>query len=416
MRAPRSRWLGMVALLLVGCGNESGYSRPTPPDCGQGVPAGSESDLLRWPYVQSVTTTGAVVAWGMSAAVDVSTIEYGTGRDLGSRREAQAREIPAGEKSMALYSAHLGGLSPDTYYCYRVLNGEREVAAGLRFRTAPADPEATVTFFAIGDFGGGTKDQERIRDRMLERAGDADLVFTTGDNAYTKGTHDQFQRFVFEVYQELMTGLPFFPTPGNHDYGTDLAQPYLDNFFLPENAWREHDRERYYSMEWGPIHYVALDSEMSLLETAEEAEDDMQHWLEADLRDTRQPWKIVALHQPPYSSHPSREPNPLLGLKLVPLFERYGVQLVLAGHDHFYERSHPILGGKRAGVEEGGVTYVVTGGGGMSLYDVEIGTNPLQAAAAKAYHFVIGRVEGSELTLRAVDREGVEIDRVLIER
>jgi hypothetical protein len=109
----------------------------------------------------------------------------------------------------------------------------------------------------------------------------------------------------------------------------------------------------------------------------------------------------VYLHKPPFSSG-RHGPNKKLRRLFVPIFEQHGVQLVLAGHDHHYERTRPI----------GGVTYVITGGGGKSTRSVDPGE--LTAHAQEVYHFVHGEVRGVALHLRAIDATGRVFDAVRI--
>ena len=121
--------------------------------------------------------------------------------------------------------------------------------------------------------------------------------------------------------------------------------------------------ELYYSFDWGNVHFVGLDTELTGPEQAA--------WLDADLAATDKPWKIVFGHKPPYSSGEHGSDGAFRN-HFVPLIEKHGVQLVLNGHEHDYERTRPIEN----------VTYVVTGGGGRHLRSV--GTSGFTAYSGSA--------------------------------
>ena len=370
-------------------------------------------DLLRLPYLQSVTQSTAVIAWVTRTPGDPK-LRVGAAKSLQSAASLASRGIVVHGKPATLHAAELRGLAPGTRYCYEIASGSEMLATSLSFKTAPATPGAPLSFFAFGDFGNGSQAQFELRDQMRAVSADIDLWISTGDNAYGAGRYDQFEDYVFQVYGDLFHRIPFFPSPGNHDYRSDDAAPYLTNFFLPENAWRSKDKERYYSFDWGPVHFVALDTEDPLLEISETAGDDMQDWLAADLAATKKPWKIVFFHKPPYTSHPKRAPNLKARELLVPVLEEHGVQIVLAGHNHFYERFYPLRNGRRTTMQEGGITYLTTGGGGAPVY--RTGQNPLLAKGVKANHFLIGTVTDCSVLFRAVGLNGREIDRFTFNR
>ncbi|MBC7172464.1 MAG: metallophosphoesterase, partial [Polyangiaceae bacterium] len=202
------------------------------------------------------------------------------------------------------------------------------------------------------------------------------------------GTRWQLERRHFRVYAELMATIPHFPSLGDHDYNTRDGAPYLEAFELPRNGDPD-DPERYYSFDWGPIHFVALDTRR--------LDERQERWLAADLEATEMPFIVVYGHHAPYASgaHGSRL---AVRARLEPHLARHGVQLMLAGHEHHYERTH--------GIE--GVTYVVTGGGGRGTRP--IGRSSFTAFAAEVLHFVYLEYDGSALVLHAIDATGQEFD------
>jgi hypothetical protein len=368
--------------------------------------------LLRWPYLQQVTSTSAHIIW--TTDVDGSpSLRYGIGAPSLPAASVTSRSVSTPDGDYTEHKAVLSGLQPNTGYNYQIFAGSVNLtpAGQRRFQTAPS--EGGFTFAAFGDSGSGATAQYRVRDQMLNRQHDIDLFLHTGDLAYPDGDYAEFRRFFFEVYQELLAGQPLFPAMGNHEYRTDNGGPYLDLFDLPTTALDPQDAERYYSFEWGNAHFVALDSEDPLRRISDASDNDMGDWLEADLGADDHTWKIVIIHRPPYSSNPIH-PETDVREKLVPLFEAYDVDLVLAGHSHNYERTYPLRDGTVSTLEEGGIVYVVTGGGGRTLYPVP--GDWFTAARAMAYHFLQGHVTACALQLTAIDQEGVVIDQALLNK
>ncbi len=356
--------------------------------CGDGATTTAGSVIARQPYLQQVTTHSAMVGWVTSAPegehVDV-TLPDGTVVTSAVAQVDDTAMRAAGENQMW---ATIEGLEPDTIYCYAIANGSPlETATG--FRTAPAADDATpVRFLAFGDSGGGGSDQKALFDQMFDFP--YALIVHTGDLAYDSGALSEFEANVFGIYQELFRNIPFFPAAGNHEYNTASAAPFRSVFALPGDSG-----EKWYSYDWGRVHFAALDTEASYATQAA--------WLDEDLAASTLPWKIVYLHRPPYSSGEHGSDTSLRNA-LAPVLEKHHVQLVLSGHDHDYERTLP----------QNGVEYVVTGGGGRGTRPV--GSSSFTAFSAEVIHFVYGEVLEDQLTLHAVDATGTEFDSVVIDR
>ncbi len=355
--------------------------------CGDGGLAASGTGMARQAYLQQVTTDAAQVGWVTTSSVGqhVSfTHPDGTAvMDAGATVDEAAIRI--GDERQMWSKA--SGLEPDTIYCYGV-DGSMPVTSRAGFRTAPAaDSTAPVRFLAFGDSGGGGADQFALLDQMYTVP--YDLMIHTGDIAYDNGTIAEFENNVFGVYAELFRSIPFFPAPGNHEYNsTANAAPFRSVFSLPNSAGNT-----WYSYDWGQVHFASLDTEADYAEQIA--------WLDRDLAASTKPWKIVYLHRPPYSSgeHGS---DTGLRTKLAPVLEAHHVQLLLAGHDHDYERMIP----------QGGVAYVVTGGGGKGTRPV--GVSDFTAYSTDTIHFVYAEVTSTELTLHAIDAAGKEFDSMVI--
>ena len=355
--------------------------------CGEGGKTAAGATIAREPYLQQVTTAGAKVGW-VARTLDTEDVPITT-------VDRQPVTVVPGEPEVTVVRsagetqrwADGTGLAPDTIYCYSVTDGAQDLVAPTGFRTAPAidDPDP-VRFLAFGDSGGGGTDQYALLEQMYDFP--YDFMIHTGDLAYDSGTITEFEDNVFGVYADLFRNIPFFPAAGNHEYATMAGAAFRDVFALPGDSG-----EKWYSYDWGRVHFAALDTEADYATQAA--------WLDADLAATDRPWKILYMHRPPYSSgyHGS---DIALRQALAPVVERHHVQLVLAGHDHDYERMTP----------QNGVQYVVTGGGGKGTYNVS--TSPFTAFSLSVIHFVCIEVGTDALVLHAVDAAGTEFDSVVV--
>ncbi len=355
-----------------------------------GTPAQDET-IARRPYVQRVTDDAASILWtSVGDGESVEVWQPGTdARTLSAEDSATTFLDDATQRSV-----RVEGLEPFAVHCYQVVRDGEVVFGPTGFRTAPAagEPRA-IDVMAFGDSGRGSAAQRTLRSQMDTVP--ADLIIHTGDVAYEDGTLGQFERKHFDVYESLFQAIPFYPSIGNHDDVTANAGPYREVFELPTNGGTESDDERRYSFDFGPAHFVALDTCRIDEEQAE--------WLEADLVATDRPWKIVYGHHPPYSSA-RRHGSSIRTRELIqPVLERQGVQLVLSGHDHTYERTEAIEG----------VTYVVTGAGGETR---RVGSSSWTAYASEAMHFVSMHIDESELRAYAVDGNGRVFDSFRLTR
>jgi hypothetical protein len=358
-------WTGVVDIEPIG---RVGVDR-----CGDGAPTALGERLLwRHPYLQSVRGRSAIVAAGIrgSKRIEVRVTRPGD--------EAVAEVPLLGDR---LAAAHVTGLEQGLLYCYQLAGDGGALTAPGPLRTA-APPGRAVRLVVLGDTGTGSDAQRAIAARLGEVH--FDLALFLGDLAYPDGTAAQLDARFFGVYRDLLRLVPAFTAIGNHDRATRGGAPYLASMFLP-------GRERYYSFDWGDVHFVAIDTTRVGREQLE--------WLDLDLNTTDRSWVIVFGHHPLYSSS-FRGPRTILRRRFLPILRRHRVDLVLAGHEHHYERFRPI----------GGVTGVVSGGGGGRLTRSYGGA--ATAARADVHHFLHIEVSPVALLLRAISIDGVEIDRL----
>jgi len=213
-----------------------------------------------------------------------------------------------------------------------------------------------VRFAVIGDYGDGGESEGMVAE--LIKSWDPDFIITTGDNNYPHGEESTIDSHIGQFYADFIYPYQgeyesdaeinrFFPTLGNHDVWTKKGEAYLDYFTLPGN-------ERYYTFTRDFVQFFALNS--NAMEPDGFRRDSAQaQWLDNEMARSETLWQIVYFHQPPYSSgnHGSSE-------YMRWPFKEWGADLVINGHDHNYER-----------FEIDGLTYIVNGLGGHSIYDFE---------------------------------------------
>jgi Calcineurin-like phosphoesterase len=250
-----------------------------------------------------------------------------------------------------------------------------------------AGPAPPVGIIAFGDFGVGGDTQWRLGAaiRGFEARYPARYIVTLGDNDYTESPVEFHANWERSFGWWRRAGLKVAGTLGNHDIRVQDGRYVFDELGMPG---------RFYRRAVGPVELYLLDSN--------DVDDTQTEWLRRTLSRSRARWKIAAFHHPAYScgTYGSRES---IVERWVPLFERYGVSLVLSGHDHNYQRF---------GIQRG-VRYIVHGGGGRRLYDLRSCPSgyPRRIVAREEHGFLYLVVRGNRLTGWAVTPEGRRTDR-----
>lgn len=309
--------------------------------------AGAVETIIRGPYLQQATPSSVVVRWRTDVAV-TGRVRYGT--TLGSPTQTASESTATTE-----HSVNLTGLTAGVRYFYDVGNTSTVVVSGetYSFTATPTSTTAPVRVWVLGDCGTRTASQSAVRDAFYAWNGSkrADVTLLLGDNAYNTGTDSEYQGAIFDMYQESMRQGVFWSTIGNHDTASStnpaLTIPYFQIFTNPtagEAGGVASGTEKYYAFDHGPIHFVCLDS----MTSSRSATGAMATWLKNDLAATTKPWLVAFWHHPPYTkgSHDSDSESQLAQMRevFVPILEDYGVDLVLSGHSHSYERSYLLDG------------------------------------------------------------------------
>ncbi len=303
------------------------------------------ASVVRGPYLQKAGSDRITIRWRTSVPTD-SRVRFGVDA-------SQLGQAVADPSLVTDHSVELTGLESSTRYHYAVGNSSGDLRGGADcfFYTAP--PTGTVQplrFWVLGDAGTGTSGQAAVRNAYAAFTANryTDLVLLLGDNAYDNGTDAEYQAKVFDIYGGLLPSSAVVSTLGNHDTAQtttpDVATtPYFSIFDLPadgELGGVPSGTEKYYSLDYGNVHVVCLDS----MTSDRSPSGPMLTWLAADLAQNTADWLIAIFHHPPYTkgSHDSDTETALVQMRVnaLPILEAYGVDLVLGGHSHSYERSY----------------------------------------------------------------------------
>lgn len=252
----------------------------------------------------------------------------------------------------------------------------------------PLEAEPLLRIAAIGDVGDGSAQFHETTAMMYEvsRGDPYDIVYLLGDNIYPKGDPDDLEDHILEPLRAVLdTGAELRAILGNHDRMSARWEEQLDRLGMP-----------------GPWHAVTRDDALLVGLDSEDHDPTQLEWLEKTLANATVPWKIVAIHRPPYSSGYQGSDEDVRAM-YVPILERHGVQLVLSGHDHDYQRTKPM----------DGVTYVVSGGGSSARRTAE---RDFTAVAYAVQHFTDIAVYPDRLLIRAISSEGRVFDEVFVAR
>ncbi len=304
----------------------------------------------RGPYLQMGTTNSVMVRW-RSNRPTTSRVQYGT-----NVSNLEFTMLLAGERQE--HAVTLTNLQPNTQYFYAVGNVDTNFVRGtnIHFWTAPTTPKPT-RIWALGDSGTADSRPASVRNAFYAFNGNryVDVWLMLGDNAYNSGTDAEFQSAVFNMWTNTLPTTTLWSCIGNHETAQShtpvSTTPYLAIHTFPQNGEAggvPSGTERYYSFDYSDIHFLVLDS----MTSDRSANGPMANWMRADLEANTKNWIIALFHHPPYTkgSHDSDDPNgadfELVEMRqnFVPIMEDYGVDLVLSGHSHIYERSYLLKG------------------------------------------------------------------------
>ena len=315
-----------------------------------GTPAPGVAVITRGPYLQKANDTSVVIRWRTNIPTP-SMVDYGlsTSTLLNSKADTS---------SVIEHILPVDSLNALTKYYYQIRTSTDTLLfpnESIYFKTYPqTGSETPLTAWILGDCGTGTNNARNVRNAYYNYIGtnETDMMLFLGDNAYTNGTDTEYQSAIFQnMYEQKLRNTISWSCMGNHDGNSANSNtqtgPYYDIFSFPkegECGGVASGTEAYYSFDFGTIHFVVLDSH----ESPRNVGGPMYQWCEDDLQATMATWIIALWHHPAYTkgSHNSDTEIQLIEMRenFLPLFEAYGVDLVLSGHSHSYERTFLLNG------------------------------------------------------------------------
>ncbi len=336
--------------------------------------------LSKGPYLmyEGADTTMSVL-WQTSAA-ETNTLHWGTDTGYGLGQANVSGNAAFNHK----YT--ITGLQPGTTYYYEVVG----YGSGS-FRTAPAATATAVKLLAYGDTRSTPAQQELVAGRMRAAyAGDPNyqtIVFHAGDwvasDAETNWTNEWFVKTSPQLHA-LQAEVPITGVRGNHEGSGTYYKKYFPEAYVAGF---------YRSFDYGPVHVTVIDQYSTY--TAGSAQ---YNWIVNDLAASAKPWKIVLLHEPGWSANGGHANNATVQNLLEPLFEQYRVDMVIAGHNHYYAR----------GVVNN-IQHLTLGGGGAPLY-APASSQPNIVKTSQSYHHVEIAINGSTMNCTTRKSDGSLIE------
>ena len=404
-----------------------------------------EELIIRGPYLQNATSESVVIRWRTETLMQ-SHIHYGIDYE-------NLSEHIFLNNSTTEHEVLIENLPPDTRYFYTICSSETnclEYDGTYRFYTnPPIGTNDKYNFWILGDAGTKNLDQILVRDAFYDFMGDEriDASIWLGDNAYNLGTDSDHQLGVFNAYPKHIRQACSWLTIGNHElwngetFSNPPTGPYYNIFTFPVNGEAggvPSETEAYYSFDYGNVHFVCMNSE----DFGRDSTNAMGLWLKEDLLQNEQDWVVAYFHSPPYTrgSHNSDYEYESYEMReqFNPIFERYGVDLVLAGHSHCYERSNLmqghygqsntfnpekyVLNGTTGHLDKGqayrknpndpkGTVYVTMGCSGRAKVGMSDFPHPMaHYAVDKLLGSMLMQVHGDTLTASFVDTSSTVID------
>lgn len=430
------------------------------------VSAQESAELSRGPYVQQGHEHGITVVWRTDSAIAAPQVTYwqesSETKTTVKGASILVRTVDSKEQPLfkapdgtVQYEATIKGLKPLTSYRYVVQDGSRELhkpGKRYRFATHPVRGKATpVRMWVVGDSGTGALHQRLVHESMLQYTASTkrplDLYLHVGDMAYEKGTDQQFQKRFFAPYAETLSNTVCWAAMGNHEGGTSKGKtgigPFFDAYVCPkkgEAGGVPSGSESFFSFDYGDVHLIVLNS----YDINRKPDEDMAKWLVKDLAATKARWIIGYWHHPAYTkgTHDSDKEKELVEMRehIMPILEEGGVDIVLSGHSHIYERSmlidrayqtpttaEGVIVDDRDGRPKGDGPYrksesktphngtvAVTTGHGGKLGKNSKGISPIMRSIVLDYGSTILDIDGDTLTGIMVDFRGKERDRFAI--
>ncbi|MGB9596188.1 MAG: purple acid phosphatase family protein, partial [Candidatus Poribacteria bacterium] len=340
-----------------------------------------------YPYLQNVTKDSITIMWETNEPT-IGTVNYGESKELGKSLSDQSPQ--------KIHEIKITGLDAGKLYYYQVSYNDTKLPISF-FKTSPPDMTKTFRLAVYGDSRSNITNHSKVAKLILDS--NPDLIINTGDLVTNGDVYEQWKNEFFMPLRDVIDHIPIYTCIGNHERNSPNYYNYLS---LPNN-------ESYYSFDYANAHFICLNTISELYDESSP----QYKWLIDDLEKNKDgKWIIVFFHSPLFRAHRTRGIEPQRYV-WQPIFDKYGVDIVLNGHDHNYTRIYPV--GYLSDKPKKGVQHIITGGGGAPLYDIAEGRSYVQASN-KVHHSITMDFDGDNMTAVVKDIEGNIIDRFEIDR
>jgi predicted phosphodiesterase len=337
----------------------------------------SIAQIEKGPYLQSPTKSSITICW-VSEETGYGEVRFGIDSSLNRNK--------FNDQKTTYHQITLDSLNPQTEYFYQVRESGY-MSEINHFKTAPYDTTA-FTFAVLGDTRGGHDVHLKIVQQIIKL--NPDFVMNTGDLVVNGSSESEWDKF-FEINHDLMKNMPYYPVIGNHEGN---SKNYFNYFALP-------NKERYYSFSWGVGRFIVLDSNKPYGESEEQ-----KTFLSNALGSIDSNKFIFAFyHHPAYSSvNKRREDREKNRHHFLDIFQKRKPDFVFNGHDHNYQR-----------YLVNGVNYVIAGGGGAPLYEIDIPDSGF-VKGYSVYSYCLVSVDKNKMKMEVYDLTGKVIDSLEIKK
>lgn len=367
-----------------------------------------------------------VIMWQSDYAVKEPVLEYRMeGKENGETVPVQAEKFTDGGKNTWIYRARISGLEPGQTYGYRIRDGKKATAwmslkafAGNTFKALVFPDSQSADYSAW----------KATAQPAWQRNQDAQFFVNMGDQVDNGQDASQWNAW-FDVVEPMAEKIPMATTVGNHetyDLNWKVRRPeaYMKLFNLPQNGYAQYPN-RFYSFTVGDVHFVVLDTVFSEMKDLEpNLEQDEIQWFRKDMEQNRQKWNIVVMHKDPlrYAFNPATgrtgrdEGIEQEGKVWMPLFDEYGIDLVLSAHLHTYRNRGHIRDFRH---NPDGPLYILTGVAGDVRYPGLWKQHPLDEYVApqpETDNYLVMTKTDDEMQLQAFLPDGTLLDTATMEK
>lgn len=317
--------------------------------------------------------TSRTIMWQSTYAAEAAVVEFRTkGSDDILSLPASNEEFVDDSTTTYIHTATLTDLTPGTAYEYRIGYGEKrsdwfplQTAQGTSFKALVFPDSQSSDYSAWA----------ATKDPAWQAHQDAQFFINMGDLVDNGEDHYQWNAW-FDVVSDMITRIPVVPLMGNHetynrDWKVRMPEAYLHLFALPRLDQSAYQNQ-FYSFDYGDVHFIVLNTQFTEMEPFQNSlQADEMEWFKKDIQGTTKKWKVVLMHKDPIQYGFANRPTPREegfsqeGIDWMPLFDEYGVDVVLSAHLHTYRDRGRIANFRRS---ENGPLYIITGVAGNVQY------------------------------------------------